>query len=126
MKRLIPAILILIFIITVCVTCNMYVQKKCEKTIADVENCFFELKQNNNFVAHSKANAIKENWEKDKHKLEFFLNHKFIDQVSVCMSQLPVLTENSSVTAFSLTLENLKCVLNEIKEEQKLNLHSFY
>lgn len=116
MKRLIPALIILIFTLATCLYSNITVSRACDQTEKDI-NAF-----ENKTVS---ATKLEENWQKQKEKMSIFVNHKFLDDISIYVGQLTqyyTLQDNAS----SRTLENIKTTLYMIKEEQKLTYHSFY
>ncbi|MBQ8267424.1 MAG: DUF4363 family protein [Clostridia bacterium] len=116
MKRLIPAAVIFVFIISVCVCAHIYVDRACDQTVNDIK-------------AYSRnqltAAALENHWQERKEQLAIFVNHSFLDKVSVYMGQLTLITEENHLE-FDTIYKNIQTVLSLIKEEQAFALHSFY
>lgn len=117
MKRLIPAGIILVFLISICIFSNIYVDRICEQALDDIK------------AYHNKeisATSLEGSWNHQKEKMSLFVNHGFLDKISVYIGQL-TLTENKDNHPESDTIyKNIQTVLSLIKEEQKFELHSFY
>lgn len=117
MKRLIPAGIILIFIISVCIFSNIYVDRACEQTADDI-NAYY-----NQTIS---ADTLQSSWNRQKEKMSLFVNHGFLDKISIYIGQL-TLTENKDNPPESDAIyKNIQTVLSLIKEEQEFDLHSFY
>lgn len=116
MKRLIPATVILIFIISLCFTSHFLVNKICNQTIEDINK--FRDKS-------TSAQNLENTWKKSKEKLSIFVNHGFLDDVSVYISQLTLFTADNS-SQFDTIYKNIETMIDMIKEEQRLATHSFY
>lgn len=117
MKRLIPAAIILIFIISVCIYAHIYVARACEQTIDDIENYY------NKSIT---AAQLENNWQDRKEQMALFVNHDFLDKISVYMGQLTVASNNGNSPELNVIYKNIESVLSLIKAEQKFALHSFY
>ncbi len=116
MKRLIPAAIILVFIISICICAHICVDRACQKTIDDIENY-----HNKNITAAQLENS----WKKRKDQMALFVNHGFLDKVSVYIGQLTISTDDNS-PEFDSVYKNIESVISLIKAEQKFALHSFY
>ncbi len=116
MKRLIPAAIILVFIISICICAHICVDRACQKTIDDIENY-----RNKNITAAQLENS----WKKRKEQMALFVNHGFLDKISVYIGQLTISTDDNS-SEFDTIYKNIKSVISLIKAEQKFALHSFY
>ncbi len=116
MKRLIPAAIILVFIISICIGSHICVDHACRKTIDDIENY-----QNKNITAAQLENS----WKKRKEQMSLFVNHGFLDKISVYIGQLTISTDDNS-PEFDTVYKNIESVISLIKAEQEFALHSFY
>lgn len=117
MKRLIPAALILVFIILLCVSANLLINDICDDTLEDI----------NRF--HNKtitAQFLQKIWKTNKEKLSLFVNHGFLDEISVYIGQLTVSDADIKSPEFETIYKNIQTILLIIKEEQHLAPHSFY
>ncbi len=116
MKRLIPAVIILVFIISICVVAHICVDRACEKTLDDIEVFY------NGGIT---ADQLENRWKERKEQMALFVNHGFLDKISVYMGQLTLATDDNS-HELNAVYKNIKSVLSLIKAEQKFALHSFY
>ena len=117
MKRLIPATLILIFIVSLCFYSHVMVNKLCNKTIEDINNFY------NKTIS---VRQLQEKWQKNKEKISLFVNHGFLDDISVYVGQLAVSDSDIKSPEFETVYKNIKTITHMIKEEQRFAPHSFY
>lgn len=117
MKRLIPAGIILILLITICFCSHSYIDKSCKQTVSDIE------KYRNQTIT---ASVLEDNWKNQKENMSIFVNHEFLDKISIYIGQLTVSDTAANPAAFDTTYKNILTVLSMIKEEQRFGLHSFY
>ena len=117
MKRLTPAVIILVLTVSMCILSHMYVERICDQTLINVENCY------NKTISHEQ---LKSSWEEQKENLSIFVNHDFLDKISIYIGQLAINENTDNIPERDATYKNIKSVLELIKEEQKLELHSFY
>lgn len=117
MKRLIPASIILISLITICIYSHFYINKICKQTASEIE------KYRNQTIS---ASVLQNNWKNRKDKMSIFVNRGFLDEISIYMGQLTVTDTPDDSAAFDATYVNILTVLSMINEEQQFGLHSFY
>lgn len=117
MKRLIPATIIFIFIISVCITAHICIDRACDKTIADIEKFYSD---------ELSAKELEKIWKDRKEEMSLFVNHEFLDEVSVYIGQLTLSSEEDDIPELDMAYKNIKTTLSLIKAEQTLALHSFY
>lgn len=117
MKRLIPASIIFILVIVICIWAHIYVDRACADTIKDIESFY-----NKNITAAT----LEKNWQERKENMALFVNHGFLDKISVYIGQLTVLPTDEVKPELNAVYKNIESVLSLIKAEQKLALHSFY
>lgn len=115
-KRIIPAVIIIVAVISVCAFSHHFVCKSCDQTLNNVN-----LYRNREIDAET----LKSNWKNQKDKLEFFVNHGLLDDISIYIGELTI-EETLNEDDFFTTLNNIETSLELIKDEQKLALHSFY
>lgn len=116
MKRLVPAAIVLIFTICICFVSFICVEKSCSKTLQDIENFY-----NNNIT----DTELKEHWQNRKEIMSLFVNHSFLDKITIYISQLTVIPD-SNITEINAIRQSIEAILSIIKDEQKLTAHSFY
>ncbi len=113
MKRLLPAFIILICTTTMCFYSHLVITRTCNKTLLDI----------NKFKSESiSAKKLQTHWEKRKEKLSFWVNHAFLDDISIYVGQL-TLDNNQNP---NIACKNIETILSMIKKEQQLSAHSFY
>ncbi len=117
MKRLIPAIAILVFTITLCSLANIFVDHACDQTLDDIESYYSQ---------HITASELENSWQKRKEQMSLFVNHGFLDKISIYIGQLTVVSNDNTSSETNAIYKNIESVLSLIKEEQKFALHSFY
>lgn len=115
MKRIIPAIIILIFTISLCICSHVFIDMACNSTTEDIEAFL------NDDIS---ANTLESSWQKRKEKMSFFVNHSFLDELSVYIGELTIYNKSNSY--IDHIEKNIQTVLFMIKEEQRLSAHSFY
>lgn len=116
MKRIIPAVIILIFTVSLCICSHTLVDRACDATQSDIND------YRNNSISGEKLDQL---WQKRKEKMSLFVNHGFLDDVTIYIGQLTAY-DNQSSEHFDHTFKNIQTVLSMIKEEQQLAAHSFY
>ena len=117
MKRLIPASIVFTLVIALCFWAHTYINHACQETLDDIENFY------NQSITSSE---LEKNWQERKENMALFVNHGFLDKISVYIGQLTVAKNDSSSHEINVVYKNIKSVLSLIEEEQKFALHSFY
>lgn len=116
MKRIIPAVIILIFTISLCICSHTLVDRACDATQSDIND------YRNNSIS---ADKLEQLWQKRKEKMSLFVNHGFLDDITIHIGQLTAY-DNPNDERFDNTLKSIQTLLTMIKEEQQLAAHSFY
>lgn len=116
MKRLIPAVFILTFTVFICIYAHTFVKQCCTQTIDDVK------KYSNDEIS---AAELENSWKERKEKMAIFVNHGFLDNISLYIGQL-TLSPNNTSAEFTHAHKNIESTLALIKAEQKFGFHSFY
>ena len=124
MKRLIPASIMIIFIAALCIYSNVYVNRACEQAVTDIEQYYENCFSNSDSTIETLSQNLENNWKKRNETLELFVNHSFLDKISLYIAQLPVLAQSGNETQFILVCENIKELTEQICEEQKFALHN--
>lgn len=115
MKRLIPAAIILICVITVCFASHCYVWRICDITVNYVEDYKNEKINSRQLIDY---------WHKNKQNLEITVNHKLLDDISIYIDELTV--KDLSDDDYATTFQNIKTSLQLIKNEYKLAKNNFF
>ena len=116
MKRLIPAIIILVFTISVCISSHIYIKHACNDTLDDIK------KYQNQSIS---ASALESSWEQRKDKMSIFINRGFLDKISIYIGRLTVI-DNTESLEFNTAQKNIATLLSMIKTEQRFAAHSFF
>ena len=64
--------------------------------------------------------------QEQKENMSLFVNHGFLDKISIYIGQLTVASSNDTSPELNAVYKNIESVLVLIKAEQKFGLHSFY
>lgn len=117
MKRLIPALIIFILVIIVCFWAHIHVDNACTETLNDIEQF------RNQKITGAQ---LEYKWQERKENMSLFVNHGFLDKISIYIGQLTVATTDNTSLELNAVYKNIESVLSLIKAEQKFGLHSFY
>lgn len=115
MKRLIPAAIILICTVSVCIFSYTYTERECQNTLKEIE-----LYKNDEIT----ADKLESLWQTRKEKMSVFINRDFLDKISVYIGQLTAVDITSG--KFCEIYKNIETLLSMIKNEQSFALHSFF
>lgn len=116
MKRLIAAAVILVFLISICAYSNTYVTRICNATVDELDR----------FLQNGDSEELENSWHKSKEKLELFVNHSYLDKISLSIAELSTLSKSDNTTNIELTCNRIKELTDQIKDEQSFGFHSFY
>lgn len=116
MKRLIPAALILTFTVFICIYAHTFVKYACNETLDDIK------KYANQEITTAE---LENSWKSRKEKMAIFVNHNFLDNISLYIGQLSLMPDNQTAE-YTLAYKNIESTLSLIIAEQKFGFHSFY
>lgn len=116
MKRLIYAVIVLVIALSLTFYSHIAVKNYCKETHDDI-NQFYNQKIS--------AEQLEKSWNKRKEKMSAFVNHEFLDQISLYIGQI-TLGDNNEDENFSTAQKNIETLLTMIKDEQRLAAHNFY
>lgn len=95
----------------------MTVKTTCDSLISDIDSFY------NKDIS---AEVLQSNWQNNKEKMSFFVNHQFLDDISLYIGQLTVADGDIKSPEFNTTRTNILTIVSMIKNEQRLAAHSFY
>ncbi len=124
MKRLIPAGILLVFVILTYFLSTTYILKSCNSTLELVETAINEYTENN--LAKEISKEIKDYWQKEEKILSLFVNHKHIDEVELAISSMIVYASEKDNVLFYENADKIKVLIHQIKEETKISTHSIF
>ncbi len=126
MKRLIPAIALLLTIIAICIASNKTTKHICNdfKDKLSILNASYK---NGNFMsAQQKALEFKEKWKNSEETLILFLNHNPISEISMLVSNLEVYAKEQNDVLFKSTCSSIYSLLEQIIKEESFCAATLY
>lgn len=127
MKRLIAAALILSIVLTGCVIGFSFLDKT-SKNITDELNIVREyLNEEKTELALGKVESVSEKWDKNKKILKMFIDHNYIVEIDIALSELKSSLSSGSELSESLPILD-KIVTRAIllKNSEKLSLENIF
>lgn len=126
MKRIIPASLILISVILICIFGNYYVKNVCRDLKSDLSECIDAFSDGDNEKAAVYADDINKRWQSEKKGLAVFVNHAFIDEISVSANALPYYLRLKSDEMVYGEYSNILVAIRHIVSEHSVTADNFY
>lgn len=124
MKRLIPAGILLLAVISSYILSLSYITSTCKETHKLLTGCEEDYKDNRN--AEVALKKLTEAWNEKEQLLSFFVNHDKIDEIELELSSLKVFCKSDESLMFFDHTENLKMLLHQIIEDTQINTHSVF
>lgn len=124
MKRLLPAGILLAFVIFAYLFSLNYTVSSCNETEALIAECEESYIKNDD--AFEPAKKLSEHWDKKESGLSFFVNHNKIDDVELEIAALELYSKSENQALFLEHIEELKMLLHQIKEDTRLTIHSVF
>lgn len=122
MKRLIPASVLLIFVIVVYLINLNYITKTCDKTNNLLQSSVNEYKTKG--TAIETTEKLSEFWSDTEKYLSIFVNHNHIDEIKLAISSLSVYSKDKNNILFMEFSNKVEVLLHQIIEETKITTHS--
>ncbi len=126
MKRLIPAVAILVVIIVICVLSNSSVCKTIKKAKSNITECETLYKDGEFEKAYDSAIKFKKKWRKTSSSVSAYANHCILDDISGLSAILPEAIKEKNNFEVGSTLNQIKVSLDRILKEQSFTLESLY
>ncbi len=124
MKRLIPAAILLVLVITAYITSLLYITNNCDTTENLLETSVTAYKTQK--TATEEAKKLEEYWSKKEPILSVFVNHDRIDDVETAISSLNVYAKMPDNDLFYEYADNVKILIHQIMEDTKFTMHSIF
>lgn len=124
MKRLIPAAILFVLVITAYITSLLYITNSCDKTKALLDISVTAYKENK--TAQKEAKEIENFWNKKEPLLSVFVNHDRIDDIETAISLLNVYAKMPDNDLFYEYADNVKILIHQIMEDTKFTMHSIF
>ncbi len=122
MKRLIPAAILLIFVITAYITGYFYTTRTCDTASEMLNECITIYKSDKN--AHNSAKELEKFWGEREGTLSVFANHADIDQIELAIGSLVVYSNSPDNKIFYEYSGTVKTLLHQLIEDSKPSMHS--
>ena len=126
MKRIIPACILAVVIISSCIVGQIVVKKYCDGVYNDLKECKEQFVNGEISTAYNLSVEVKENWTGNKAVLSVFVNHNLLDEISQSVMQLPEFAKTDGKDTFLGECSKIQSMLTLIKEEQRIRGESFY
>lgn len=117
MKRLIPAAVILILTVAVCIYGHFCIEKACESTLTDIYG--FKNKK-------ISADELENRWHDREKNMAVFVNNGLLDKTAVYIGRLTVAFNKNSFADVDVICKDIESVLKLIKEQQSFTVRCFY
>lgn len=124
MKRIIPAIIILIIVIGGYLGSFIYINNVCDTVHKGIEDSIKEY--NEHGTAKADANWLKNYWDEKEKVLSFFVNHAMIDEVEMAISNIKLHASFKDNYMFYDSCDTAKTLLHQIMEDTKISAHSVF
>ena len=126
MKRLVPAAVLLIFIIIICALSNFTIYKSIRIAKGEIEKCEQLYKREKFEDAVDCAQKFKEHWIKSNKLVSVYSNHCPLDDITKLSGILPVAIKEKNDFEFASAISQLKTAFDIIYKEQSFTLQSLY
>lgn len=124
MKRLVPAAILFVLVITAYITSLLFITNSCDKTKELLETTITAY--NTNKTAKKEAKAVEKYWSKKEPLLSVFVNHDRIDDIETAISSLNVYAKMPDNDLFYEYADNVKILIHQIMEDTKFTMHSIF
>ncbi len=124
MKRIIPALIILVIVIASYFGSYVYINNVCDTVNEGIEACIKEYEEHG--TAKADAKWLKNYWDEKEKILSFFVNHAMIDEVEMAISNLKLHSSFKENYMFYDACDTTKTLLHQIIEDTKISAHSVF
>lgn len=124
MKRVIPAIIILLIVIASYFGSYVYINNVCYTVNEGIEACLKEYEEHG--TAKADAKWLKNYWDEKEKILSFFVNHAMIDEVEKAISNVKLHSSFKDNYMFYDACDTTKTLLHQIMEDTKISAHSVF
>ena len=124
MKRIIPAVIILIIVIGSYIGSYIYINNVCDTVKEGIDACLNEYKEHG--TAKADAKWLENYWDEKEKILSFFVNHAMIDEVEMAISNIKLHASFKENYMFYDACDNAKTLLHQIMEDTSISAHSVF
>ena len=126
MKRLIPASVILVMLILLCIIGNIFVINMSTNFSEKVDNCYDSYQKGDYSASKEIASSLYSEWDKTQKKLALFVNHAMLDDISKATARLASYKLDNPDTHFASECIDIQSVLHRMCDEQRIIPENFY
>ena len=126
MKRLIYALIILMFISTICLVGSILICQYCEKSQEELRFCASLSQEENWEAAQIKTNELKDDFKKRETVMAIFVDHKLLDGINELMSTLPIYAKKGNDVEFEAVCAQIGIIFDRIYCMQTIKIENFY
>lgn len=126
MKRLVYALIILLFITTVCIIGSVLICEYCERSREELRFCVSLCEEDNWEAAKSSSGEAVNKWEARRKIMAIFIDHKLLNSITELMHTLPIYANMQSEINFRAASTEIEVILDRIEHMQKLYAENFY
>lgn len=125
MKRLIPASILLAFIIAVSVFGKLTVDSSFKKINVVLEECKESIENKDIKKAEKEANEIKNIWNSSKNLISLFANRRLTDELEKSIGYLNVYIKDNNLKQAAYEYETINRTIDKLISDQTLSIESF-
>lgn len=122
MKRIITAVILLIFVLTAYFSGLFFIKNTCNTANDILSDCVTAYKNQNDAI--EQAEKLEKFWSKKEPLLSAFVNHSSIDEIELAISNLTVYSHSTEKELFYEYSKTVRTLLHQIMEDTKPSMHS--
>lgn len=122
MKRLIAALILLVFVLTAYFTGYFYISNTCKQANELLEEC--TAAYNNGKDASEPTEKLDKFWSEKEKPLSVFVNHAAIDEIELAIASLLIYSSTAEDELFFEHSQNIKTLLHQLMEDTVPGVHS--
>lgn len=122
MKRIIAAVVLIVFIVGIYLTGYFYIGFTCKETEKKIEACVAAYKEQEDIKRH--ITNLEKYWSSKEKLLSVFTNHAAIDEIELAIESLSVHSKYPDNEMFYEYSTTLKTYIHQIMEDTKPGMHS--
>lgn len=123
LKEYVIIILIIIFVIAI----EFITDGITNKSIGDIRNSIQDLEESlETEEAKGKIKDLCSSWKEEEKKLSYYMEHDELEKVGVLVDNIKSNIENDNTEDINQELDEIKFLLEHIREKQKLQLKNIF
>lgn len=124
-KEIMISIIIIVLIISLDVITQTYTKKSVEETRIELTDLKEQI-ENENIDLKININKISDNWENRRAKLSYFIEHDELEKVETNLTNIKSFIEESEFDMAISSIDEVKFILEHIKEKNAFNLENIF